>query len=413
MMSELKQLAKDFLKAIASTDIALYEAVLDDDASLLIGRWDGGEVYRPRRRVVERLIGEWSARPDATLEEFTIIVEGDLAAVEFRIQATENQRYVEHNRSAFLKIKDGRIQVINLYCPEPMPSSRRKGWIAPATMTEDELQRLFGSLFFSNDSREGVMPNLGGRMSLRGGMEGSGDAHPGSNFVGGIRWSSAEADARIEETIAYHRERNVGFQWFVSPYDTPSDLGERLEKHGLVLAGDADTMARLGLDDLDDIPTNPDLTVSILDGSDHKLLDALAYIMKICFNWSQEQVDQRMPGLIERMRDERFREREINYVGILKGEPIGLGRLVMRSGVAYLGGAATLPEFRGQKVYSTLLRRRLEDARARGYHLAAINAEPMSRRIVTRYGFKEYARICIYGWMPVMDVDVIKSLVPQ
>jgi hypothetical protein len=55
----------------------------------------------------------------------------------------------------------------------------------------------------------------------------------------------------------------------------------------------------------------------------------------------------------------------------------------------------------------------MEAAQARGYHLAAINAEPMSRRIVKRYGFKEYARMYIYGWMPVMDVEVIKSLVPQ
>jgi GNAT superfamily N-acetyltransferase len=412
-MSNSEQLAKDFLKAVASTNAGLYESILNDDASLLIGRWDGSEVYRPRQRVVQRLMDEWLTWPDAALEEFTVIVEDDLAAVEFRIQATENRRYVEHNRSAFLKLKDGKIQVINLYCPEPMPSSRRKGWIAPAALTEDELHRLFGSMMFSNDPREGVMANLGGRMSLRGGTEGSGDAHPGSNYVGGIRWSNEEADARIEEMIAYHRERDIGFQWLVSPYDKPSDLGVRLEKHGLILAGDAATMALSGLDDFEAIPANPDLKVEILDGYDTASLDALAHVVKICFNWSQEQVDQRMSGLIERMRNEKFREREMNYLGTLSGQPVSFGRLELKSGVAYLGGAATLPDFRGQKAYSTLLRRRLEDARAHGYHIAAINAEPMSRRIVTRYGFKEYARMYIYGWMPVMDVEVIKSLVPQ
>ena len=62
---------------------------------------------------------------------------------------------------------------------------------------------------------------------------------------------------------------------------------------------------------------------------------------------------------------------------------------------------------------STLLRRRLEGAHARGYHLAAINAEPMSRPIVERYGFNEYARNYIYGWMPIIDLEVIKSLVLQ
>ena len=412
-MSDPKQLAKDFLSALASKDSARYDSVLNEDASLLIGRWDGGEVYRPRQRVVERLVSEWSTWGDATMEEFTIISEGDLAGVEFRIQATENQRFVEHNRSAFLKIKDGKIQVVTLYCPEPMPSARRRGWIAPATLTEDELHRLFESMMFANDTREWVMPNLNGRMSLRGGMEGSGDAHPGSNFVGGIRWLSEEADKRIEEIIAYHRERNIGFQWLISPYDTPSDLGQRLEKHGLILAGDAATMARLGLDNLEDIPTNADLKVEIWDGNDNRLTDSLSNILKVCFNMSQQQVDRMVVGLQERVKDEKFREREINYLGSLNGQLVGIGRLQLISGVAYLGGAATLPEFRGQKVYSTLLRRRMEAAHARGYHLAAINAEPMSRRIVKQYGFKEYARTYIYGWMPVMDVEVIKSLVPQ
>ncbi len=179
----------------------------------------------------------------------------------------------------------------------------------------------------------------------------------------------------------------------------------------MILAGDAATMALSGLDDLDSIPTNPNLHVEILDGYNKKSLDDVAQILKVCFNWSQEQVDQRMPGLIERMQDERFREREINYMGNLGGRPVAFGRLELKSGVAYLGGAAIVLEYRGQKVYSTLLRRRLEDARAHRYHLAAINAEPMSRRIVTHNGFKEYARMYIYGWMPVMDIEVIKFLI--
>jgi hypothetical protein len=412
-MPDPKQVAKDFLTALASPDTLLYEAVLNEDASLFLMRWDGGEVYRPRQRVVERLMSEWSSWSDATLEEFTILSDGDLGGVEFRIQATENQRYVEHNRSAFLKFKDGKIQGVTLYCPEPVPSARRKGWIAPAELTEDEMQRLFESMMFANDPREGLMPNRGGRMSLRGGMEGSGDPHPGSNFVGGIRWSDEEADKRIEEIIAYHREQNIGFQWLVSPYDTPSDLCKRLEKHGLILAGDAATMARSEMDHLDDIPTNPDLQVEIWDGDDITLTDSLAHILKVCFNMPQEQVDQMILGLRERTKNERFREREFNYLGSLNGKLVGVGRLQLMGGVAYLGGAATLPEFRSRKVYSTLLRRRMEAAHARGYQVAAINAEPMSRRIVKRYGFKEYARTYIYGWMPVMDVEVIKSLVPQ
>ena len=117
--------------------------------------------------------------------------------------------------------------------------------------------------------------------------------------------------------------------------------------------------------------------------------------------------------MIERLRDPKFREKEASFLARLDGQPVAYGRLLLEGGVAYLGGSGVLPEVRGRQVYSTLLRRRLEEARARGYHVAAINAEPMSRPIVAKYGFKEYARSYIYGWMPVIDVAVIKSLVPQ
>jgi hypothetical protein len=42
-----------------------------------------------------------------------------------------------------------------------------------------------------------------------------------------------------------------------------------------------------------------------------------------------------------------------------------------------------------------------------------IDAEPMSRRVVVRYGLVERGKTHIYGWMPVMDLEVIRSLVPQ
>ncbi len=140
-MSDANQLAYDFMTALSSSDTARYEAVLGEEAGLRLNRWDGREVYRPRTRVMARLMDEWSSWPDPTLEVFDVLPHGDRVAVEFRIQATENQRYVEHNRSAFLTIKDDQIAIIDLYCPEPMPSAHRKGYIAPANMTDDEVRQ--------------------------------------------------------------------------------------------------------------------------------------------------------------------------------------------------------------------------------------------------------------------------------
>lgn len=173
-MPDARQLAHEFLDALKANEAQRYEAILCDDAGMIIGGWDGSEAYRPRARVIQRLMEEWSAWPDPTLESFTFIAEGDHAAIEFRIQATEHRRYVEHERSAFLTIKDGKIHTINIYCAGPLPSARRKGWIAPATLTHDELERLFESLHQSGDIREWLPPLMSGKWSLRGFMGGSG-----------------------------------------------------------------------------------------------------------------------------------------------------------------------------------------------------------------------------------------------
>jgi hypothetical protein len=42
-----------------------------------------------------------------------------------------------------------------------------------------------------------------------------------------------------------------------------------------------------------------------------------------------------------------------------------------------------------------------------------IEAGPMSAPLVGRYGFQAYGRNAIFAWMPVMDLDVVRSLVPR
>ncbi len=412
-MLDAKPIGQQFLDALAANDPARFADILDEMVGMRIGGWRGSEFYRPRERVVQRLIDEWSAWGDPTLEVFSIVGEGDRVALEFRIQATENGCYVEHNRSAFFQIAEGKVQTIDLYCPEPLPSARRKGWIAPPTLTRVEMNQLFDSFMYAHDLREWIAPNTSFRYSLRGGYGGSYTPHPGANSVGGVQWSAEEADARIEETIAHFRERDCGFNWIVSPTDQPADLRERLERHGVALAGDEILMARVGLERLDDIRTNPELEIEIVDGSKDEPIEAALQIIASAFNWPADQVAERRQGFFERARDQKLLDTEIAYLGSLNGEPVATARLQFRVGVAYLGGAATLREYRGRRIYSTLLKRRLEDARARGYHISAIHAEPMSRRVVSKYGFQEYARFYRYAWMPVMDMSVIKSLVPD
>ena len=412
-MSDAKQIAQQFLDALIANDAARFDALLAPDVGLRLSGIHGGEAHRPRVRVVRRLLDESTTWRDARGQLIAAMAEEDRIAIQFRIQATEHERYVEHNRAAFLTMRENQVQMIDLFAPAPVPSANRdKTWIAPATLTDDEINRLFDAMQYSFDVYEWMPPSIGGRHSLCDLRWYAKDAHPGSNGISNTRWTADEADAKIEQVIADHRERNAGFSWFVNPFDTPLDLRERLERHGLVLAGDQAIMVRVGLDKLD-IPTNPEIAIEILDGTNDQAIEDKLQIVAQCFNWTREQVDERRPALFARTKSAEFQKQEINYLARINGKAVADARVILRGGIAYLGGASTLPEFRSRKIYSTLLRRRLEDARARGYHLAAIHAEPMSRRVVSRYGFREFSKAYLYAWMPVIDMQVIKSLVPD
>ncbi len=405
-----EEIVQFFLEALVANTQVAYERILAEDCSLRAWRWDGSEAHRPRQRVIARMMEEWSGWPDPHLETFSILSDLARAAIEYRIQATEHDRYVEHNRSAFLTIADGGITTIDLYCAEPIPSARRNNTIAPASLTEPEVHALLKGFQNAADIREYVTPNVDHLDSQRIRLDETGNPHPGSNDVRLAGWTEEEADQRIDEVIEYHRRRNIGFWWFAGQYDSPLDLGERLKKHGLVWAGDNLTMVRLGLDN-PVIPVNPDVEVVLLDATMDAETEAALQVSGRCFNWSQDQIDERRVGWFEQVRGTASARDHLLYLAKLGGKPVAFGHTWLKNGLAFLAGAGTLPDCRSRKIYSTLLRRRLVDVAQRGYQAAVVYAGPMSRRVLVRYGFKAYNKFDIYAWMPVMDMAVIKSLI--
>ncbi|MFN8474064.1 MAG: nuclear transport factor 2 family protein [Anaerolineae bacterium] len=403
-------IAEAFVAAVV--DRSLLGQVVTDDVGMRVHGAEENAVMRPLDRVRAYIEEAWPAEPDLRAEVLSSLGNGELVSLEFRVQYHLAGRYVEDNCAAFLQVRDGRAHTIDLYRTALWPSAHRGEWIAPATLTDDEIAHLFEEAFYSWDPRDRISPNASFRGNLHGGYGGSYDSHPGSNWVGGFHWPAEVADENIEAMIEHFRSRGSGFTWFVAPFDEPKDLAERLERHGLILAGDQIAMARVGLEP-DDIPINPAVELELVDGSSPESVEAVLQITGQGFNWTPDQIDERRPDFFERFTDPKDMQRRTVYLARLNGRPIGQAQVIYQPGIAYLGGASTLPEARNQRVYSTLLAQRLRDAHERGYHIAAIHAEPMSRRVVEKYRFKSYGRYLMYGWMPVPDPEVIRSLVPQ
>ncbi len=403
-------IAQAFVDAV--TGAVPWEDVAANDVGMRAYGSEEIAILRPLHRVRAYFEAAWPAEPDLRGEVLSSLSNGERVSVEFRMQYHVAGRYVEEYCVAVLQVREGQAHTIDLYRTTPMPSSHRGEWIAPPTLTDDEIAHLFEEGSYSWDLRDRINPNAQFRGNLHGGYGGSYDPHPGSNWVGGFHWPADVADEKIEAIIEHFRSRNCGFAWFVAPFDEPQDLPERLERHGLLLAGDQIAMARVGLEP-DDIPINPAVELERVDGSSAEAVETLLQMTGQGFNWTPEQIDERRAEYRERFSDPKELQRRTAYLARLNGRPVGQAQVLYMPGAAYLGGASTLPEARNQRVYSTLLAQRLRDAHERGYHIAAIHAEPMSRRVVEKYRFKPYGRYMIYGWMPVLDIEVIRSLVPQ
>ncbi|MSP13455.1 MAG: hypothetical protein EXR62_10935 [Chloroflexi bacterium] len=410
-MSEAPQMVDAFLAVLADPDGAAWETLFTADVSFRDYTPAGVGVMRGLATVRDHLLQIFSAA-DTLIERLSRIEAADRISIEFRHYQTLAQRYTETFYAAFLQIRDDRIHTLDIYSSVPIPSAHRQDWIAPPSLTPEEIVHLFEEWEHSFDIREFVPPNFRGQGNMQQFIGGSGNQHPGSNSVAAVRWPAEIADQKIEETIAYFRSRDIGFSWFLSPFDQPSDLPQRLERHGLILAGDDLIMTRTGLEP-HDIPTNPEVEIELIDGSRDASIEDVLEITARCFDWTPQQMAERRLGYYERLMNPELRKTELLYLARREGQPLAFGRVSYRCGVAFLTGAGTLPEARNQKVYSTLLARRLAAAHERGYHIAGILAGPMSRRVVSKYGFKPYGKVLVYGWMPEPDMAIIKSLVPQ
>lgn len=410
--TETHALGDAFVAGLGAATAEALAALLAEDVGLREYTPDHLRGLRGRDKVVAHLRGEREAFPDWQVTRLSVVGDAERVAVEYRAQYTADGRYLEAMRSAFLQVRDGLVHTIDAYRTAPIPSAHRDAYIAPADLGDEGIGRLFEEWQNAWDIRDNIPLTTDAWRSIHAGWGGSGDTHPGSNGIVDFYWPAEVADAKIAEAIDRFRQRGIGFTWFVSPFDEPKDLAERLERHGLILAGDTVGMARVGLTPTD-IAINPAVAVEAIRGDDEAAIEAQSQIYARCFNWTARQLDERRPGFLEEYRDPKRQAIERGYLARLDGRPVGTATLIYRVGLAYMGGAAVLPEARGRKVYATLLAHRLADADARGYHIAAIQAGPMSRPIVAKYGFKPYTQRRIYGWMPEPDLAVIRSLVPQ
>ncbi len=218
-------------------------------------------------------------------------------------------------------------------------------------------------------------------------------SHPLANLVGMARLDDETADATILRVTQRYARENLAFGWVVGPGTTPLDLKRRLQRNGM------DTIAHLAgmaLTDLG-IPIAANPAVRIREITPHEAA-AESDMMGRAYGMPTDVVE-----LFARLLGSgRLQSR--GYFASLAGDaPVAWSYLVYlpSSPIVLLGGAATLPEARGKGIYSALVKRRLDDARADGREAAVIQADrDTSAPICAKLGFRELCSLEVLGWSP-------------
>jgi hypothetical protein len=84
------------------------------------------------------------------------------------------------------------------------------------------------------------------------------------------------------------------------------------------------------------------------------------------------------------------------------GAPVAFGNLVFvpQTSIVLLGGAGTVGDLRGRGIYTSLVARRLADARAAGADTAVVQAvRSTSAPVCAKLGFKEMVPLALYAWV--------------
>ena len=252
------------------------------------------------------------------------------------------------------------------------------------------------TLLYALETSAFLVPELPGRVERLDvpGVQGriTADSDPFANLVGASTLDEGNADETIWQVREIYADWNKEFGWLVSPLSTPFDLPGRLEDAGLVKSVE---MAGMVCTDLGrPIAANPavyvhEATADDVEAAIHTLADAMeipvdrAYAMTEALFFSPEPIVRRV------------------YLAFVEGVdyPVATAGMLYLPDqpIALLLSSATLPDFRGYGIYTSLMARRLADAHQDGIEAAVIQAvRATSAPICRKLGFVEIMPMELY-----------------
>ncbi len=204
-----------------------------------------------------------------------------------------------------------------------------------------------------------------------------------SNVVRLARLTEANVDEGIQRVIECYRQEHRSFCWIVGPTSQPADLGDHLRAAGL-----RQEMAAVGMvlrNLAHTITVNPAVRVEQVSLADLAAQSSM-YIEAYGYGSSEESF------ALQLRLFEAHGERAKFYLAYLQGhdEPVAYSVALLdpEGQSVLLRGGAVLKAYRGKGIYTAMVAKRLDDARAVDATSAIIHADRQtSAPICAKLGF--------------------------
>ena len=215
---------------------------------------------------------------------------------------------------------------------------------------------------------------------------------PGMNVVAFTFANEEKLNNVIDREVDYLLPMNQPFTWKVYDHDPLPSLRDKLSAHGFEPDSDpADVMVL----DVNKAPSHlfspvmADIRrITHLDG----LKDVIHVLDKVWGGhntWVNERLGGHLqvPGYLS------------VYVAYVEDQPASIAWTYFPRGqFATLFAGSTIPEYRKQGLYTSLLATRVKEIRERGYPFAVVETGNMSRPIVAKHGFQHLTTVHDFEW---------------
>ncbi len=234
------------------------------------------------------------------------------------------------------------------------------------------------------DVRREIFPNLVRQVPTEAGADG---------FVAYTSLDATDVDDVIRDQIAFFEQIGADFEWKLYDYDTPPDLKERLAAHGFEI-GEPESLMILPLDNA------PAALLAPVTQDVRRLTSPLELEQIRAIEDEVWQTDHDALIRYLHLTMTQHPERMSYYMAFVDEQPASCAWIHYppTSRFASLWGGSTLAAYRGRGLYTALLAVRVQEALRRGRHFLTIDASPMSRPIVERFGFVHVATTYPCQW---------------